>query len=358
MVKEKRPVIGISMGDPNGIGTEIIIKSLSDRRINEICTPIIYGSQAVFNFYQKELKNTDFKLNIIATAEEAKKNAPNLIECGDPAFLPDPGNPSTTSGKMAFDALTRATIDLKEGHVNGMVTAPINKSTIQSEAFDFPGHTEYLAQIDGASESLMLLVSDGLKVAVATGHVPIADVAKKLNTDLIALKIELMNKSLIQDFGISRPKIAVLGLNPHASDNGLIGSEEQNIILPAISQVKTKQIFAFGPFPADGFFGSGNYQRYDGILAMYHDQGLIPMKTLSFNSAVNYTAGLSFVRTSPDHGTAYDIVGKDIASIQSFRNALYLACDISKQRKQLPEPKKTESKAVSADQEVNKEVLE
>jgi 4-hydroxythreonine-4-phosphate dehydrogenase len=355
MVKEKRPVIGISMGDPNGVGVEVIIKALSDRRINEICTPVIYGTEPVFQYYQKQLKSNDFRLNFVSSAQEAKKNGPNLVAAGSNDFQPTPGQPTTASGKMAFDALETATSALQAGELDALVTAPINKSTIQSEEFNFPGHTEYLAEKDSTSDVLMFLVADKLKVAVATGHIPIHKVAAQLSTELIARKIELMNKALVQDFGIARPKIAVLGLNPHAGDNGLIGDEEKKVIQPAISQVKTKEIFAFGPYPADGFFGSGQYEQFDGILAMYHDQGLIPMKTLSFNAAVNYTAGLSFVRTSPDHGTAYDIAGQNKASIQSFRNALYLACDVSKQRKKLPVEK---NKPDTTSQEVPKEVLE
>lgn len=343
MVKEKKPVIGISIGDINGIGTEVIIKALEDKRMNELCTLVVYGSSRVFSFYRKILKINEFKISEIDTAEEAKKSNPNIINCWEEDIDIQPGIPTETAGKYAFLSLEKATEDLTEGRINALVTAPINKATIQSESFKFPGHTEYLAHKDHNASPLMLLVSNNLRVAVATGHIPVREIASTLTTELISKKIETLNKSLVRDFGITRPKIAVLGLNPHAGDRGLIGKEEEQIITPAISQVKTKEIFAFGPFPADGFFGSGNYKNFDGILAMYHDQGLVAMKSLSFDESVNYTAGLSFIRTSPDHGTAYDIVGKNKASAQSFRNAIYLACDIAKQRKKLiPEDKKKE----------------
>lgn len=323
--------IGISIGDINGIGMEVIIKTFSDARMLEICTPIVYGSLKVSSFYRKALEINDFSFNKIKSAKEAIAKKPNLIECWQEDIAIDVGKSTEDGGKYALVSLEAATTDLAEGNIDALVTAPINKDNIQSETFNFPGHTEYLSEkFEG--ESLMLMVGENIKIGVATNHIPISKVANTLTSDTIFGKLKILNKALVQDFCATNPRIAVLGLNPHAGDNGLIGKEEENIIIPAIDNAKSIGINAFGPYPADGFFGSGNYKNFDAILAMYHDQGLIPFKSLSFGSGTNFTAGLSVVRTSPDHGVAYEIAGQNKAEESSFRQAIYAACDIYKNR--------------------------
>ena len=332
MKEDRRPRIGISVGDINGIGVEIIIKSLIDKRILDICTPIIYGSTGLINFNRKALHVGDFSVSEIEDAEEAKRNKVNVIK----AWEKDPevnfGKPSSVAGKHAFLSLEAAMNDIKEQKIEALITAPINKATINSKEFPFHGHTDYLGAKD-ENEPLMILAGEDLKVAMVTGHVPLSEVKSHITVDNLVSKIEKLNKALIEDFGLQKPKIAVLGLNPHAGDDGLLGKEEIEVIQPAIEQVKTKQIVALGPYPADGFFGASQYREFDAVLAMYHDQALIPFKTLSFESGVNYTAGLSFVRTSPDHGTAFGLAGHNKASEQSFRNAIYMACDVLRLRK-------------------------
>ena len=338
--------IGISIGDINGIGMEVIIKTFSDNRMLEICTPIVYGSLKVSSFYTKALGITDFSFNKIKAAKEALANKPNLIECWQDDLKIDLGQSTEAGGKYALISLEAATADLAAGNIDALVTAPINKDNIQSETFNFPGHTEYLSKkFDG--QSLMLMVGENIKIGVATNHIPISKVANTLTSDNIFGKLKILNKTLVQDFCATNPKIAVLGLNPHAGDNGLIGKEEENIIIPAIDNAKSIGINAFGPYPADGFFGSGNYKNFDAILAMYHDQGLIPFKSLSFGSGTNFTAGLSAIRTSPDHGVAYEIAGQNKAEESSFRQAIYAACDIYKNRKfseEINEKKKKKKK--------------
>ncbi|MGZ3872755.1 MAG: 4-hydroxythreonine-4-phosphate dehydrogenase PdxA, partial [Mucilaginibacter sp.] len=322
--------IGISIGDVNGIGLEIIIKTLADSRIYDYCTPIVYGHTKVASFYRRTTQLEDLNFFVIGQPSESRKDQrkPNMINCWEEDVKIEPGIPNTEVGKYAFLSLERATADLIHGHIDALVTAPINKDTIQSEQFNFPGHTEYLQERDGATESLMFLVSDTLRVGVVTGHIPLAKVPESITAEKILAKLKLMDASLRNDVWIRKPKIAVLGLNPHASDNGLIGNEEQNVIIPAIENVRNNNIFAFGPYPADGFFANGTYLQFDAVLAMYHDQGLIPFKQIAFESGVNFTAGLNFVRTSPDHGTAYDIAGKNQASEISFREALFTAIHI------------------------------
>lgn len=330
---ENKIKIGISQGDINGIGYEVILKTLEDNRILDMCVPIVYGSPKVAAYHRKVL-DLNVNLNLINSAAEANDKRANIINCNSDEIKVEISQSTEAAGTAAFQALEKAAADLKAGAIDALVTAPINKKNIQSEQFSFPGHTEYLEQTFGSKgDALMLLVSDKLRIAVATGHLPIAKVAQTLTKELIFNKIKILNESLKKDFGISRPRIAVLGLNPHSGDQGVIGKEEIEIIKPAITEALENEIICVGPLPADGFFGSDEYNKYDAILAMYHDQGLIPFKTLSMDSGVNFTAGLGVVRTSPDHGTAYDIAGQNRASENSFRQALYAAIDIVKNRR-------------------------
>jgi 4-hydroxythreonine-4-phosphate dehydrogenase len=330
--------IGISIGDVNGIGLEIIIKTLADSRIYEYCTPIVYGHTKVASFYRRTTEVEDLNFFVINHPSEVAgrkdQRKPNMINCWEEDVKIEPGVINADVGKYSFISLERATKDLINGDIDALVTAPINKDTIQNENFNFPGHTEYLQERGGAGESLMFLVSDTLRVGVVTGHIPLAKVAESITVEKIVAKLKLMDGSLRNDFWIRKPKIAVLGLNPHASDNGLIGDEEQKVIIPAIEEARNNNILAFGPYPADGFFANGTYLQFDAVLAMYHDQGLIPFKQIAFESGVNFTAGLNFVRTSPDHGTAYDIAGKNQASEVSFREAIFTAIHIVKHRRE------------------------
>ncbi len=330
---EEKIIVGVTIGDINGVGPEIIIKMFSDNRMLQLCTPVIYGSSKAISFYRKTLGESDFNFTTIKSAEEIKLRKLNLINCWDEEVTIETGNPTPTGGKYAFTALQKACEDLSKGLINALVTAPIDKKTMQQEGFRFPGHTEFLAQqFANGGDHLMMLVNEGLRVATVTGHIALNEVSGALNADLIFSKIKTMHASLIRDFGIRKPRIAVLGLNPHSGEKGLLGKEEQDIIQPAIQRAFDSGILAFGPYSADGFFGSSQFKGFDGILAMYHDQGLIPFKALAFEAGVNFTAGLPIVRTSPDHGTAYDIAGKGIASESSIRSAVYLACDIVKAR--------------------------
>jgi 4-hydroxythreonine-4-phosphate dehydrogenase len=333
--------VGISIGDVNGIGLEIIIKTLADARIYDYCTPIVYGHTKLASFYRRTTHVEDLNFFVINHPSETigRKDykKPNMINCWEEDIKIEPGVVNAGVGKYSFISLERATSDLVNGDIDALVTAPINKDNIQSDQFNFPGHTEYLQERAGAGESLMFLVSDTLRVGVVTGHIPISKVAENITAEKIIAKLKLMDNSLRNDFWIRKPKIAVLGLNPHASDNGLIGSEEQQVIIPAIEEARNNDILAFGPYSADGFFANGTYLQFDAVLAMYHDQGLIPFKQIAFESGVNFTAGLSFVRTSPDHGTAYDIAGKNMASEVSFREAIFSAIHIVKNRRETVE---------------------
>ena len=330
---EQKIKIGITQGDINGISYEVILKTLEDNRILEFCIPIIYGSPKVAAYHRKVL-DLNQNLNLVNSAADASDKHVNIINCNSDEVKVELSQCTQIAGEAAFQALEKATADLKNGDIDAIVTAPINKKNIQSAQFTFPGHTEYFEQIFGKKgDALMLLVSDTLRVAVATGHVPVSKVSQSLSKELILNKIKILNKTLKQDFKIDRPRIAVLGLNPHSGDQGVIGNEEKDLIKPAITEALENEIVCVGPLPADGFFGSDEYTKYDAILAMYHDQGLIPFKLLSMDSGVNFTAGISVVRTSPDHGTAYDIAGKNVASENSFRQALYTAIDIVKNRK-------------------------
>jgi 4-hydroxythreonine-4-phosphate dehydrogenase len=329
--------VGISIGDVNGIGLEVILKTLADTRIMDYCTPIVYGHTKVASFHRKALNITEFSFNVIDNPSQANPKRANMINCWEEDVKIELGQSTETGGKYAFISLERAVNDLVAGNIDALVTAPINKHNIQSDTFKFAGHTEYLQERAGAADSLMFLVSDDLKVGVVTGHIPVNDIPAKVTQASIVSKLKLMNESLKKDFWVRKPKIAVLGLNPHAGDNGLIGNEEQTTIIPAIAQATESGIFAMGPYPADGFFANGAYTKFDAVLAMYHDQGLIPFKQIAFETGVNFTAGLNIVRTSPDHGTAYDIAGKDQASEISFREALFSAIHIIRNRRESAE---------------------
>nr|WP_319269862.1 4-hydroxythreonine-4-phosphate dehydrogenase PdxA [uncultured Draconibacterium sp.] len=332
MAKQDTIRIGITHGDINGIGYEVILKTLSDPRILEMCTPVVYGSPKVAAYHRKALNISDVSFNHIRNTKEILHKKANIINCVDENIRVELGKSTTEAGVSSFEALDRATNDLQKGYIDALITAPINKDNIQSEEFNFPGHTEFLAQKFDTKDYAMLMVSESLKIGVVTTHIPISKVAESLNKETILSKIRIIAKSLQQDFAITKPRIAVFGLNPHAGDNGLIGSEDKEIILPAVIQAKKEGIMALGPYPADGFFGSEDYRKFDAILAMYHDQGLIPFKLASFERGVNYTAGLPSIRTSPAHGTAYAIAGEGKASPESFRQALYLAIDVYKNR--------------------------
>ena len=325
--------IGISIGDINGIGLEVILKTLSNPKITDFFVPVVYGSSKVVS-YHKNIVGLDFHFHSTRGADRLKLDKINIINCWQENVNITLGKPSDSSGKYAIKSLEIATNDLRNGLIDALVTAPINKHLMQESGFDFPGHTEYLTQHFGKGESLMLMVSDQMKVGTVTNHIPLAKVAETITKELIIKKIQVFNHTLKMDFGLERPTIAVLGLNPHAGDNGLLGVEEEKVIRPAIVECKKKGILVMGPFPADGLFGSRQFLKYDGILAMYHDQGLIPFKALSFGEGVNFTAGIDCVRTSPDHGTAYDIAGQNLADPSSFRKALFLALDVARSRQE------------------------
>jgi len=329
--------IGISIGDVNGIGLEVILKTLSENRILDYCTPIVYGHTKVASYHRKALGLSDFVFNVINSAEAANPKKANLINCWEEDVKIDLGVSNETGGKYALLSLEKATDDLINGHIDALVTAPINKHNIQSDTFNFPGHTEYLQQRSGSDDVLMFLISEDIRVGVVTGHIPITEVSSSISKDKIVKKLVMMNESLKKDFWIEKPKIAVLGLNPHAGDNGLLGKEEADIIAPAIQEAFDKGVICFGPYPADGFFGTGSYKQFDAVLAMYHDQGLIPFKTIAFSTGVNYSAGLKIVRTSPDHGTGYDIAGKNVADPTSFIEAVFAATHIVKNRREQEE---------------------
>ncbi|MFN8338416.1 MAG: 4-hydroxythreonine-4-phosphate dehydrogenase PdxA [Saprospiraceae bacterium] len=324
--------IGITIGDINGIGPEVIIKAMSDPRILSTFTPVIYGSYKVMSYHKNIVKESNLGFHSVTSAAQAVSNKVNLVNCWDENINISLGNPTVESGKYAYIALDKAVIDVKEGHIDAIVTAPINKQAMQLAQFPYPGHTEYFTTIDNKTQSLMLLVSDALKIALVTNHVAISQVSSLITKELIIEKIKILNKTLVEDFGYERPVISVLGLNPHASDDGVMGDEEEKIIKPAIIEAKKQGFLVTGPHPADGFFGNGMWKKSEAVLAMYHDQGLIPFKTLSFGSGTNVTAGLTFIRTSPDHGTAYDIAGNNMADASSILQAIFTATDLVRNR--------------------------
>lgn len=332
-IQPDKPRIGITIGDLNGIGPEVIIKALSDNRLLNLMTPVVYGSTKVLSFYRKLMNLEEFNYSVVKTKGQLFSKAVNVINCWEDVYEINPGQPSKQTAKAALLSLRKAVEEVKEGLIDGFVTAPIDKNTIHGEDFPFQGHTEYLTQEFNAGESLMLMVGNDLKVGLVTEHIPVKDVATYITKERVELKIRLLELTLKKDFLINKPKIAVLGLNPHAGDEGLLGSEEIDVIKPVINDLKTKGKLIFGPFPADGFFATGQHTKYDGVIAMYHDQGLVAFKTLCFESGINYTAGLPYVRTSPDHGTAYNLAGKNEASESSMREAMYVACDIIKNRR-------------------------
>lgn len=324
--------IGITHGDFNGISYEIIIKALADNKLSEICTPIIYGIPKAALFYRKRLNLPDFSFQAIKNADQAGGKKVSMVSIFDNELAVTPGISSLEAGKMAALALEMACGDLKSNKIDAVVTAPINKSNMPQETFPFKGHTEFFAHHFSTPDAMMLMISDSLKMGFVTHHLPIEEVPKAINEELILKKIQILERSLKSDFLLTNPKIAVLALNPHAGDHGVIGKEDEQIIMPAIKKAFELNINVFGPFPSDGFFASGQYQKFDAVLAMYHDQGMIPFKLLSCEGGVNFTAGLPIVRTSPAHGTAYDICDKNIASEQSLRNAIYWAIDIVRNR--------------------------
>ncbi len=334
---DRRIKIGISQGDINGISYEVIIKTLMDQRLVEICTPIIFGSSKVTAYHRKALDIENFTPTGINHPDEAKGKRAYIVNCIDDNIRVELGKSTESAGIASFRALKEATDALEAGQIDALVTGPVNKHNIQHADFTYRGHTEYLQDRFGAGEVMMLMVSNLMKVGLVAGHVPVSQLSSFITEDLIVKKLEILSHSLLKDFGIRKPHIAVLGLNPHAGDEGLLGTEEQTMILPAIERVKKAGISAFGPFPADGFFGAGKFTRFDAVLAMYHDQGLAPFKALSMEDGVNFTAGLPVVRTSPAHGTAFELAGKNLASADSFRNALYLAVDIVRNREQYEE---------------------
>ena len=326
MEQKRKITLGISVGDPNGIGIELVLKTFEDKRIFDFFTPVVYAQSQTLNFQRKQL---GLKTPFVTLKNEAKKSKTqlNVVELDLPQFKTEFGQPNKESGAYALKSLTTATQALKSGAIDALVTAPIDKHNIQSEAFSFPGHTDYLAKTL-VGTSLMLMVADQLRVGLLTDHIPVKDIAQTITGDLIERKVRLMEESLKLDFGIPKPKIALLGINPHTGDNGVIGNEDDEVLRPKIKELKEKGKLVYGPYAADGFFGAQQQQHFDGILASYHDQGLTPFKTLAFGKGVNFTAGLNKVRTSPDHGTAFDIAGKGTAEVSSFEEALFLARQI------------------------------
>ena len=330
-MSDTKIIVGISQGDINGIGLEVVLKTLMEPGIADICIPVLFSSQKTVTFYRKVLGLDEFSFNPMRDFNQLNTKKVNVFVCYEEEVTVELGKPTAASGKYAFISLEKATQALIDGHIHALVTAPIDKNNIQSDEFKFAGHTEYLGSKLGGDPLMLLCSENGLRVALVTGHLPLKDVAMNITPENVSKKIKQLHESLVKDFAIRKPKIAVLGLNPHAGDNGMIGKEENEIIKKAIEGTKINGLI-YGPYAADGFFGNETYKKFDGVLAMYHDQGLIPFKTIAFHDGVNYTAGLNAVRTSPDHGTAFDIAGKNVANEQSFKKAIYAAIDIYKNR--------------------------
>lgn len=331
-METRKYIVGISIGDYNGISPEVIIKTLEDERIYRFCTVVVYGQKSIISFYAKQFKIQNFNIQEVKDVDTLNPKLPNIINCWPEAAQINPGELTAEAGAKALLCLNAGVQDLIDKKIDVLVTGPVNKSAISQLQPDFTGQTEYISKASGNENSMMLLVGDALRVGLVTNHVSLKDVTGKIDINLIINKLEILNQTLKQDFLISRPRIAVLGLNPHAGDNSLLGKEEKDIIAPAVNRAKEKGILAVGPFSADGFFGSQNFRKFDAVLAMYHDQGLVPFKTISFGSGVNFTAGLNVVRTSPDHGTGYDIAGKDLADADSLRAAIFTGIDIVRNR--------------------------
>lgn len=328
--------IGITIGDFNGIGPELILKLLEDARLNKLFTPVIYGSNKILNKYRKLFSMEDFQFFHIKTVQQAHAKKFNVLNCWEEDYEITPGKPTAESGNCALLALNQAVADLKAGSLHAVVTAPIHKANMPADGFSFPGQTEYFAHHFGAKDALMFLVDEKLKIATVTGHLPLEAVAARITRPIVQRKLDILEQTLKKDFGLQKPRIAVLGLNPHAGEEGKIGNVEEVMLKPLIQEYKNKGKLVFGPYSADGFFGKHQYKKFDAVLAMYHDQALIPFKTIAFDNGVNFTAGIDAVRTSPDHGTAFDIAGKNIGDESSFRTAIYLAQDIAKRRKEQP----------------------
>lgn len=347
-ISENKPVIGISCGDINGIGLELIIKTVGDSRLLEICTPVIFASNKVLNFYRKGLPEINFNFSSIKDASRINHKQVNLYNCWDDEVAVTPGLLNAIGGKYAVQSLIIAAEALQQGKIDGLVTAPIHKKNTQSEEFNFTGHTPYLKNLFSVADVGMFMIAENMKVALLTEHIAVKDIVPFITRENILSKLQIINNSLKKDFGIDKPKIAILGLNPHAGDEGLIGKEEEEIIKPAIKEAKHKDIFCFGPYSSDAFFARGQYEKFDAVLAMYHDQGLIPFKSLATGEGVNYTAGLNGVRTSPDHGVAFDIAGKNKADEASFREAIFKCVDIIHARKEFETQHKNPLKKISA----------
>jgi len=343
-----KPVIGITCGDVNGIGVELIIKTFADHRILEQCTPIIFASNKLINFYRKAVPEIHFNYQSIKDFSKVNHKQINIYNCWEEDIVINPGQLNDIGGKYAVKSLLAAAMALKEGHIQGLVTSPIHKKNVQSAEFNFTGHTPFLKETARATDALMLLYADNLKVALVTEHVPVNAIAQNISKDAIISKLNLLHQSLRRDFAIDKPRIAVLGLNPHAGDEGLIGNEEEQIIKPAIKEAK-QNMMVFGPYSADAFFARRSYLKFDAVLAMYHDQGLIPFKTIAVGEGVNFTAGLSFVRTSPDHGTAFDIAGKNQADVTSFTTAVFECVDIINRRSEYDERNKNPLRKITAE---------
>lgn len=348
MSDKKKPVIGISCGDVNGIGIEIIVKTFSDNRMLDFCCPVIFCNNKVINFYRKGLADANINFTITKELNRINYKQVNVFNCWDEEVNINPGILNDIGGKYAVLSLTTAGKALKENMIDGLVTAPIHKSNTQSDTFNFTGHTPYLKNLYGAADVVMFMVAENMKVALLTEHVPVHDVARHITRDAIVSKLQLINNSLKRDFNINKPRIAVVGLNPHAGDEGLIGKEEEEIIKPAIKDAKQRDVFCFGPYPADAFFARGQYEKFDAVLAMYHDQGLIPFKSLAIGEGVNFTAGLPGVRTSPDHGVAFDIAGQGKADESSFRAAVFKCIDIINGRNEYDEQHKNPLNKISS----------
>lgn len=343
-----KPLIGISCGDINGIGTELIIKTFSDQRILEHCTPVIFASNKLINFYKKAVPEAHFNYQSIRDFTRVNHKQINILNCWEEDVVISPGQINETGGKYAVKSLAAAAEALRAGHIQGLVTAPIHKKNVQSPEFDYTGHTPYLKAVDNARDVLMILYADNLRVALVTEHIPVKSIAQSITKEAIVSKLQLLHASLRKDFGIDKPRIAVLGLNPHAGDEGLVGNEEETVIKPAIKEAK-QNMLVFGPYSADAFFARRSYLQFDAVLAMYHDQGLIPFKTIATGEGVNYTAGLSFVRTSPDHGTAMDIAGKNKADATSFIAAVFECVDIINRRNGFEERNRNPLRKITAE---------
>ena len=347
MQNENKPVIGLTCGDVNGIGLELIIKTVGDSRLLEVCTPVIFASNKSLNFYRKALPDINFNFSSMKELGRVNHRQVNLFNCWEEEVAITPGLLNETGGKYAVISFTTAAQALKDGKIDGLVTAPIHKKNTNSPQFNFTGHTPYLKNLYNASDVAMLMVAENMRVALLTEHVPVKEIAQQITKEKIISKLNILNQSLKKDFGISKPRIAVLGLNPHAGDEGLVGKEEEEIIKPAIKEAKQKDVFCFGPYSPDAFFARGYHEKFDAVLAMYHDQGLIPFKSLAQGEGVNFTAGILGIRTSPDHGTAFDIAGKGKADEASFRQAIFAAVDIINERKEFGDQRKNPMRKMS-----------